>query len=82
MLEKTKVYMSFFPDIVNKEELAAQMAEKFGDDPTKILKESIFGGGQPEQGLMDAQKESPMSMNPQGNVANNIARGLRSGEQG
>lgn len=37
-LEKVRVYMSFFPNIVDQLELAAQTAEIMGDDPTKVIK--------------------------------------------
>jgi hypothetical protein len=41
-LEKVRVYMSFWPDLVDKTELLAQTAEKMGDDPMKIIsKEAI-----------------------------------------
>lgn len=36
-LEKVRVYLSFFPDLVDKVELLAQTAEKMGDDPLKII---------------------------------------------
>jgi len=80
ILEKARVYMSFFPNLVNVEELAAQIAEKFGDDPTKMLKQSKPGGA-PEEGLVNAEQDQGLGMKPQGNVANNISRGLRSGER-
>lgn len=42
-MEKVQLYMTFFPDIVNKMELAAQTAEKFGDDPSKIFTDEALG---------------------------------------
>lgn len=80
-LEKVKVYLSFFPDLVDKPELAAQTAEKMGDDPTKIFKENMFPG-MADEGAMKAQVDQGMSTLPQGNVANNAVRGMRGGEQG
>ncbi len=41
-LERARVYLSFFPELVDKKELAARIAEKFGDDPTEILNDSVF----------------------------------------
>lgn len=41
-LEKLRVYMSFFPDMVDKTELLAQTAQMLGDDPTKIIKPDIL----------------------------------------
>lgn len=51
-LEKVRIYMSFFPDIIDKVELASQTAEKMGDDPMKIISP-------------DAINQSMQSMNPQ-----------------
>lgn len=81
MLEKVRVYLSFFPDMVNKEELLAQLAEKMGDDPTKIIKENLFPGFA-DEGAMKSMVDNGMSTLPQGNAANNAARGMRGGEQG
>lgn len=39
-LEKVKVYLTLFPDLVDKEELLAETAEKMGDDPQKIIKKT------------------------------------------
>ena len=53
-----------------------------GDDPTKIFKESMFGGGgMMDEGAVNAQQEQPMSTQPQDNMANNMVRGMRGGEQ-
>lgn len=41
-LEKVKTYMEFFPQQIDVNELAAQTAEKFGDDPAKVLSQSVF----------------------------------------
>ncbi len=41
-LEKVKTYMTFFPQQVNVAELAAETAEKLGDDPAKILNDNVF----------------------------------------
>jgi hypothetical protein len=70
-LEKVRVYLSFFPDMVNREELAAQTAEKMGDDPAKILKPSVFGIQEE-----NPEAEKPLGQDPQGNEANNMMRSL------
>lgn len=69
-LEKVRVYLSFFPDIVDKNELAAQTAEMMGDDPSKVLKQDIFqpstdGGSEVDKGT---------SVQPTQNTANNTVR--------
>lgn len=80
-LEKVRVYLSFFPELVDKPELAAQTAEKMGDDPTKIFKESMFPG-LVDEGAAKSQFDNGMSTQPEGNMSNNAVRGLRGGEQG
>lgn len=76
-LEKVRIYLSFFPELVDKTELAAQTAEKLGDDPEKIFKEGTFNPlpaeGNPEMAKM-------MSTSPEGNMANNAVRGMQGGE--
>lgn len=81
-LEKTRVYLSFFPELINKEELAAQTAEVMGDDPTKILKKEVFPGFSEEtQKAANAEQLSPDGIRPQDATANNIIRGEKGGEQ-
>jgi len=76
-LEKVRVYMSFFPQQVDMNELAAETAEIMGDDPTKILKSEVFNpqpatpAGQPGQ---PGQPTQQISTNPQQNTANNVVR--------
>lgn len=36
-MEKVKIYKTFFPNLVDNTELFAQLAEKLGDDPQKIM---------------------------------------------
>ena len=80
-LEKVRVYLSFFPELINKQELAAQTAEIMGDDPTKILIPDAFP--QPvEEGLKKSEVDNGMSTKPEGNLSNNMARGVRGGEEG
>ena len=77
-LEKVRVYLSFFPEEIDRAELAAQTAEKMGDDPTKILKASVFGVS-PEKATR-GELDKGVGISPQGNIANNAARGARGGE--
>lgn len=77
-LEKVRVYMSFFPQIVNVKELAAQTAEKMGDDPTKVLMDEVFML-QPEP---NKEMDNGISTTPGQNTANNMARSAMGGEQG
>lgn len=71
MMEKVRIYLSFFPEMVNKEELLAQLAEKLGDDPTKIISEDVLktalGGGDKENSM----KDNGMSTNPNGDIMTN-----------
>lgn len=69
-LEKVRIYLSFFPNIVNVKELAAQTAEKMGDDPTKVLNDEVFTPPQ------DNKEKAPgANMNPEGNTAQNMISG-------
>jgi len=76
-LEKVRVYMSFFPQQVDVNELAAETAEKMGDDPSKILKQQVFQP--PQQG---PESQGPMSTEPQSNVAQNMANAPQNGIAG
>lgn len=71
-LEKVKVYLTFFPEMVDKEELLVTTAEKMGDDPSKIVKDSILNP-QPQPG----SEQLPTS--PSENVTNNMVRGEQLG---
>ncbi|RLF88998.1 hypothetical protein DRN43_04645 [Thermococci archaeon] len=42
LMEKIRVYMEFMPDMVDREELGAQLAEAFGDRPEKIFKKEVI----------------------------------------
>jgi len=76
-LEKVRVYLSFFPELVDKVELAAQTAEKMGDDPTKILKPDVLN---PQPMEENNELDSGISQQPTENVANNMIRSARGGE--
>lgn len=85
-LEEVRVWLSFFPDLVDRQELAAQLAETMGVDPTKILKSDIFNPPPPPSmdNMSPAQKQmmdQGMSQNPQNNVAQNAMNGMM-GQQG
>jgi hypothetical protein len=76
-LEKVKVYMSFFPNVVDMNELAAQTMEIMGDDPTILMKEDIFA---PKPEAAQGQQMQPMSQAPSANMTDNMMRGAMGGE--
>jgi hypothetical protein len=78
-LEKVRVYLSFFPEGVDKQELAAQTAEKMGDDPTKIFKKDWLIP-MPQGGAENPEAMKTMGTEPESNIANNMARGAMGGE--
>lgn len=75
-LEKVRVYLSFFPDMINKEELLAKTAEVMGDDPAKIISEKILNPKPQEDNPM---ADKGMNTNPEGNAAQNAVGGLGGG---
>lgn len=80
-LEKVRIYMSFFPQQVDVNELAAQTAEKMGDDPSKILKQDVMNP-QPLPADQNAEQQQPMGQNPQGSAAQNILQQGRGNDAG
>lgn len=80
-LEKTRVYMTFFPEGVDKQELAAQLAEKMGDDPTKIFKADWLSPQEPAQ-TAPGQPTQTVSTTPTDNASENMVRGAQGGEVG
>jgi len=42
LLEKAKIYLEFMPELIDKQELAVQIARAFGDKPDNIIKEEVF----------------------------------------
>jgi hypothetical protein len=76
-LEKVKVYKSFFPEVIDDAELAAQTMEKMGDDPSVLMKENLLAK-KPE--ASNGQVISPLSQNPSSNLTDNMMRGARGGE--
>lgn len=78
-LEKVKTYLSFFPSIVDVNELAIQTAILMGDDPTKIIKQDVLNPApvNPE----DNQAALPgESMDPQGNPSQQMIQGAQGGD--
>ncbi len=75
-LEKVRVYMSFFPNQVNVNELAAETAEIMGDDPTKVLNADVINPPppQPMRPGQNPEMATPIGTNPQQNTANNMIR--------
>lgn len=91
-LEKTRIYMSFFPDLVDREELAAELAEVMGDDPTKVLKPEVLNPPPPQQGqpqpgqpgqpgeqAANAEQAQQSPMQPQQSVSLNSVNGVLNG---
>lgn len=77
-IEKVRTYITFFPQQVDMDELAAQTAEKMGDDPTKVLKPEVINPPAPQQ---DGQGlAQPQSTKPETNIADNTRRSLTGGE--
>ena len=72
VLEKARIYMEFFPELVDKEELAMDIAEKYGDRPEKIIKKEVF---EPQQ---EGEQGGPPGTG--GGLAKNIAKGALGGE--
>lgn len=70
-LEKVQIYGTFFPDLVNRQELAAETMEKMGDDPSKLLSDEALGIAPP-----------PEAPGATGANANNMVRSAKGGEQG
>ena len=68
-LEKVKVYLSFFPSLIDTAELAAQTAIVMGDDPSKIIKPDVLNPAPP----VDGAAQTPLSTNPTANNAENMA---------
>lgn len=74
-LEKVRVYLSFFPQQIDVNELAAQTIEKMGDDPTKILRQDIINP-QPLPEEKNTMMDKGIGTKPQGNIANNTVNGM------
>ncbi len=72
-LEKVRVYLSFFPEMVNKEELLAKTAEIMGDDPAKIIKENVLN---PQPQEKNPMLDKGAQTQPQGNAAQAAVGGL------
>jgi hypothetical protein len=77
-LEKVRVYMTFFPNLVNMEELAVQTAEKLGDDPTKVIKQDAMNPKptQPSDGTVASEQAADAGAQPQGSTSQNQIKSL------
>lgn len=75
-LEKVRVYLSFFPDMVNKQELLADLAEKMGDNPAKIIAENILN---PQKDENNKMMDKGVQTQPQGNTAQNAVGSMGGG---
>ena len=74
-LEKVRVMMTFFPNSVDVNELASQTAEKFGDDPTKILKQEVVNPPPPsDQNGQQSPGGQNVSTTPQANITGNMTQ--------
>ncbi len=69
-LEKVRIYQTFFPDLVNRQELLAETAEIMGDDPAKIIAANVLNPQPPQPG------GTGISPTPQGNNAQNAVAGM------
>lgn len=78
-LEKVRIYLSFFPELVNKEELLAQTAEKMGDDPAKIIKPEVLDAAI-AAGKDNKMLDKGVQTEPGQNTANNVVRGAQGGD--
>lgn len=74
-LEKVRVYLSFFPNMVNMQELLAETAEVMGDDPAKIIAESVLNPQPAKNPMQDPGAQTQ----PQGNTAQNMVQGAMGG---
>ena len=68
-LEKVGTYLTYFPEMVDREELLADTAEKLGDDPSKIIKKD----------LLSPPPEQPGIPAPGAGVAQNMVGGQNGG---
>lgn len=87
-LEKVRVYGTFFPDLVNRTEMANMLAEGMGDEPEKIFKQPeeqppapAGTPGTPEAPGGESGVQIPPT-SPVANVSGNMMRGMMGGEQG
>lgn len=86
-LEKVRVYMSFFPSIIDQVELAAQTAEVMGDDPTKVIKSDAMQQAMAPAGQEGATPAANSAVDPgtstlpENAIAPNAVNGMLS-EQG
>ena len=72
-IEKARLYGELFPDLIDRQELAAQTMEKFGDDPAKMLNPDVLNPQPqlPPEGMTGGQQgmNSPNMMRSMGGGA-------------
>lgn len=78
-MEWARVSMGLFPQETNKEELAGELARAFKKDPAKMFNFNQQPAAQPVQEV-PAEGTKPESGKPQGDMANNMVRGMQGGE--
>lgn len=78
VLEKARVYLSFFPDTTNKIELQNQIARIFGDDVAKAFKEAT---PPPQQGQPNPNGQG-VNTTPQADVSANMVQSMMGGNPG
>jgi hypothetical protein len=79
-LEKVRIYKTFWPNLINDPELAAETAEKMGDDPTKIFLAEPMGWAPADEN--NPEKAKTLGTEPKDPAAQNTVRGAQGGEQG
>lgn len=67
VLEKAKVYMTLFPDIVDKEQVALEIAEAYGDRPERIFRRELF---EPKEAQPQQQEQGAPSTGLTENMRN------------
>lgn len=71
-LEKAKVYMELAPEMINKKELISEIAQAFGDDPSKIFQEAAPAA--------DPQQPTQYQTQSRGGVAPNMVQQMMGGQ--
>ena len=76
LLEKARVYLEFMPELIDKEELAVQIAEAYGDKPEKILKRGILQPQTQEEGQFPGAGNLGVSENMGRSLIGNAGEGM------
>jgi len=78
-LQKARVYMEIAPDMVDREEIVAGIANAFGDDPSKVLRKDLLekpAATPPAPGL-----EGVSGVSGGTGIAENLVQGITGGAQ-